>query len=469
MSSYSEYLEEHLQGHLTKAIAEAAIRNPKDSVDFIANYLLKIVDDDAATKKRKAIRAAWAAEDEELELKRQQKLMAALNRKEAEEQRKSQEEAFFVQIAKCSNKTEAMQLWTEFVAERTKSVSVYIGSPCKLKQDDEESTALLYDAVSSAEDEYLLRTAFAQSETKGIVFDLLKSEEDGDAEEEDNDEDEDDGASPKKEDPPKPRKRIHLENVLFPNAYRERLHFFKYPKVGSFLSFESAISSYLNPEAIRAPLRPQWPRPVEEVVAEQKAKEDQEQRAKEEAAAAAAADEEEEPKEEDAAENEEDGGDEEEEAEEQKEEEIIPDPPRTISKFVVCLDTMGDDQQYDDDTVQWIDQSIGKLEGALMTIDVMEYLKQREHGTKMTAKLAEYSESLKAEIDAKTQEIEAEHEADPEPKKEFKKKNFCDSDDAADLDTVWGSSDETGGGVVLSDHRGIHQNDGGGQNGSHHQ
>ena len=49
--AYSAYLDEHIQGHLTTAIAEASIRNPKDSVDFIANFLLKIVDDDAINKK----------------------------------------------------------------------------------------------------------------------------------------------------------------------------------------------------------------------------------------------------------------------------------------------------------------------------------------------------------------------------------------------------------------------------------
>ena len=49
--AYSAYLDEHIQGHLTTAIAEASIRNPKDAVDFIANFLLKIVEDDALSKK----------------------------------------------------------------------------------------------------------------------------------------------------------------------------------------------------------------------------------------------------------------------------------------------------------------------------------------------------------------------------------------------------------------------------------
>ena len=48
--SYSAYLEEHIQSQLTKAIADATIQNPKDAVDYIGNYLLKIVKDDTKTK-----------------------------------------------------------------------------------------------------------------------------------------------------------------------------------------------------------------------------------------------------------------------------------------------------------------------------------------------------------------------------------------------------------------------------------
>ena len=47
---YSAYLEDHVQLELTKAITEATIQNPKDPVDFIASYLLKIVRDNAKSK-----------------------------------------------------------------------------------------------------------------------------------------------------------------------------------------------------------------------------------------------------------------------------------------------------------------------------------------------------------------------------------------------------------------------------------
>merc|ERR1719295_1120308 len=418
--AYSAYLDEHIQGHLTKAIAEASIRNPKDAVDFIANFLLKIVDDDALSKKKKEIYAIWDQEDKELELKRQQKIAAKLKKEEMARQLVSQEDAFYHQLASCSCKTEALRLWSEFVADRTKSASVYIGSPCQLKQEEEDVNALLYNAVSKEDDEYLLRTAFAQSETKGVVFDLLKVEENEDAEEEDQNEDDENAV--KKEEAPKPRKCIHIENVLFPNQYSERLHFFKYPKVGSFLAFESTIKSYLNPEAIHAPLRPQWPRPIEEIMAEEKAKEDAEKKAKEDAKDGN----EEEPKEEETEKEEDANGDdnENENEEEQEEKEVIPDPPRTESKYVISMDTLGDAQLYDEAMVQWVDQSISKLEETLTGIDVKEFLKQRDHGTEMTAKIMEYTETLKAEIDAKIQEIETENEGNAEQIKEFKKKAY---------------------------------------------
>ena len=48
---YSDYLEEHVKTELTEAVANAALKSPKDAVDYIGNYLLKTVQDDANKKK----------------------------------------------------------------------------------------------------------------------------------------------------------------------------------------------------------------------------------------------------------------------------------------------------------------------------------------------------------------------------------------------------------------------------------
>ena len=85
------------------------------------------------------------------------------------------------------------------------------------------------------------------------------------------------------------------------------------------------------------------------------------------------------------------------------------------------MDTLGDEQLYDDKTVQWIDDNVGKLEQILMKIDVNQYLKQREFEENMKGKLAEYEEKTKGEIDAKLAEIETENEANAEQIKAFKK------------------------------------------------
>merc|ERR1712048_1544945 len=124
-----------------------------------------------------------------------------------------------------------------------------------------------------------MNTTYVQPETKGVVFDLLKEEEN----EDDENEDQDDDVDKKEDTSPKPRENIHIKNVLLSNPYRDRLHFFKYPKVGSFLAFQSSVKSYLNTEAIQAQLRPQWPRPIEEIIAEQKEKEEAEKKAHQDA------------------------------------------------------------------------------------------------------------------------------------------------------------------------------------------
>ena len=54
--SYAEYLRQHIHDHLQCAIAEAAVRKPDDAIEFIGNYLLKIVSDDYKVKKVSSIK-----------------------------------------------------------------------------------------------------------------------------------------------------------------------------------------------------------------------------------------------------------------------------------------------------------------------------------------------------------------------------------------------------------------------------
>jgi len=424
-SPYSAYLQEHVQTELTKAIAEATIRQPKDTVDFIGNYLLQIVEDNAKRKQRKEIQDRWNEEDHEFELKRKEQQLIAQKKENEQKAKEREEEDFYVELVKCSNKIEAMQSWTKYIKNKTKSCSVYIGTPCKMKQDDEDVNGLLYDAVSSKHDEFLLNTTFIQSESKGVIFDLL-SEENAEEEEEENEDDE--NAEKKKDETTKQRKNIHIKNVLLPNEYKDRLHFFTYPKVGSFLSFESSIKSYLNNKAIQAQLRDQWPRPIEEIIAEQKAKEEAEKKEKEQN------ENNEEPKEAENNEDDQDKDDEDkddedindedkgdEDKDDEQKEELPADPPQTAIKYIVSMDTLGDQQIYDQNTVEWIDKNIGKFEQILMKIDVNEYLKQREFEQNIKTQLIEYEEKTKGEIDAKLAEIEKENESNAEQIKSFKK------------------------------------------------
>eukprot|EP00483_Globobulimina_turgida_P010573 UN10594 len=172
--AYSSYLEEHVQSELTKAIVDCTIINPSDPVEYIGHYLLKIVQDDAKNKKKKEIDACWAKEDEELELKRKEKESVKQKMEEEAKMNKLKDEEFYAQLAKCENKTNAMKLWTQYIENKTKSASVYIGSPCELKKDDKDVNGLIYNAVSSKHDQFLMNTTFIESESKGIVFLLLK-------------------------------------------------------------------------------------------------------------------------------------------------------------------------------------------------------------------------------------------------------------------------------------------------------
>merc|ERR1711997_260142 len=125
----------------------------------------------------------------------------------------------------------------------------------------------------------------------------------------------------------------------------------------------------------------------------------------------------------------------EDEEKEEKEQELPPDPPQTAVKYVISMDTLGDEQLYDEKIMKWIDQNIGKFEDVLMKIDVNEYLKQREFEQTLKVKLSEYEEKTKAEIDTKLEEIEKENESNAEQIKLFKKHQYV----IEETQSIWSS------------------------------
>ena len=170
-------------------------------------------------------------------------------------------------------------------------------------------------------------------------------------------------------------------------------------------------------------MRPQWPRSIEEIIAEQKEKAEAEKKAKEEADKNQKnEDNEEAPKEDNAeATKEEEKQENVDDEEEEKAKELAPDPPQIMVKYVITMDTLGDEQLYNQAIIEWIDENISKFEAVLMKIDLMQYLQQREFEENLKIKLSEYDEKTKGEIDAKIAEIEKENEESAEEIKSFKK------------------------------------------------
>merc|ERR1712190_277170 len=106
--------------------------------------------------------------------------------------------------------------------------------------------------------------------------------------------------------------------------------------------------------------------------------------------------------------------------EEKEAEELPPDPTQITTKYVISMDTLGDAQLYNKETIEWIDQNISKLEQSLMKIDLNQYLKQREFEENLKLKLDEYEQKTKDEMEAKLAEIEKENEENADEIKAFK-------------------------------------------------
>lgn len=154
--------------------------------------------------------------------------------------------------------TDQLQELADFLKDFTKSTAVYIGKlvlPKKKIQDndddrahiDEEASKIIHFMNATKGHEYLVDAILKQEQ--GLTFDVFKEDEPTPEEEQPPPEEQEEGAPVEVKEPEEVLpKYIYVKEVV-----REpRMHFFKVPKLGSYIAIRLEYESCLFEEALDA-------------------------------------------------------------------------------------------------------------------------------------------------------------------------------------------------------------------------
>ncbi|ETO33211.1 hypothetical protein RFI_03894 [Reticulomyxa filosa] len=252
---FAQYIQQNIQDPLEKALTEAAICQPSDPIEFIAQFLLKIVKSDFKKKQTQETQRKWSEEDDQLQHFLEQK-------KEREKQKEietstsiQRENEFFQNLDQNEVKLQAIQQWVNFVGTKF-NCNVYIAQKEIFKnvvlENVEENVdenqpgeveGLIYNVVSEGKgQEFILDQVLISKSRKFPLATLDLFQSPAPDKNENNDQEQD--------------KTVKIENALTARKKENvfmltTLQFFKYPKVGSYLAFEVVIPTFLHHEALQ--------------------------------------------------------------------------------------------------------------------------------------------------------------------------------------------------------------------------
>lgn len=434
----AEYLKANVGEVLANGLTAVVLNQPEDSVDYLARWLLKYVDN---TKAEQALKLDLAKQNE-IDKKQEEEDAAA---KAAAEKTKASAESSAASKKQeledfLSNAAAFDGLYQDFIQhlhEITGVTGVYMGlketdalppEPKSAEEGDEGDEAptsnLSLQYIAANKDHSFLIGQRLRG-TQGNTFDVFKDEaaaEGGDEGDEAGDEG-DEGAKVVEEKKDEGPKTVHIPNVLMgPNS--EKSHFWQLPKLGSYLTLRMNYDACLNETTLDEAIE------KEASLLEQKAKEEEEAKAAAEAAAAEGAGDEgdapaggDEGDEGDAKEvKTEDAKEEPEEPKEETEEErearelaeaaakqaaeelyLVTHLPKKSLDYAICLDTLGQNRRFAEEEIAYIKKMVSQLNETVVRIDRQLFKEERIR----RAALVEYNESVEEKTeDEKKQEMD---------------------------------------------------------------
>ena len=434
----ADYLKSTLGDLLSEGLAATVLKNPKDKIEYLAEWLLQSVAEKQRADGIRIAREQLLARDSEIAVaeKQEEEKEAAAQVSQATTSAE-REKQFQAVLANAESFDTLLPVFLQFLRDLTGASSAYFG---QLETNKETESSHLRYLAATPENEWLLDKRLEGRKGKN-TFDIFVPDE-----EEPEEEDENGNPIPRAVKPPK---SVFVPNVLL-GPKSQNMFFFKQPQLGSYtavrIAFPQSVSDEVLDEALERESEILALKKEADEAREQAEKEAREEAAREarEAREEAAREAGEELSEEEENEDDEDdddasssssraarrrkkaaGADGEEEKEETEEEEEArqakEDAARAIEEeefmltqlqrqpieYALCLDTLGQNRRFSDEQLATITRYATLLQSKLQALDRASFTHQR----KRRAALLEFNREV-AELNEqgtlKTEEEKAE-------------------------------------------------------------
>jgi len=243
----AEYLQRSVGPLLSKALALAVLRNPKDKVEFIAKYMLETV---AVRKKERDVEDAKRKKEDE-QRAREEKLEAA--EKVAAEAQSSQsaadaerEKQFNNVLENASSVDEVLPAFLQFLRGMVGASAAYIGrlESGAARGDDEAGPDSLRYIAATPENEWILEKKLDANKGK-VTFKLFEPEE----EPEELPEEDEDGNPIARAPVDPPLRSVFVPDVLLGPLARQ-LHFWRLPRPGCYYALRIQLKNSVGEETL---------------------------------------------------------------------------------------------------------------------------------------------------------------------------------------------------------------------------
>ena len=233
----AEYLKSSdLGGVIAKGMAVMYQTDPKNPVDFLAKWLLNYSQVQRADEDRQDALALVEQNMKQHEDARALLTSEQSERKKVEKAVDDDKQSFLDKIAAAHDLSDNLQDLTDHIKKYTNASAVYVGklvSPKKSITDDDDDTAHVDDSgekiihFSHANSEHDFLVDKVLKKTEGLTFDVFNDR-------------------PATDDQGEPIVYEDLEHVLVKEVVREpRIHFYKVPRLGSYLAIRLEYNSCL--------------------------------------------------------------------------------------------------------------------------------------------------------------------------------------------------------------------------------
>lgn len=416
---------------IAKGLAKTYRAQPNDPVDYLANWLLNFSnvknESNSLLEKKQKMQELKDRKD----MEDQNKLKDKEEELKAEKEKTSKVEDFKDKVNTAEDLSDLLQEFAMYLKENTGATGVYIGKLIKPHKsitdedddkahEDPEAVEIIKYIHASPDHDFLIEKTLTPEQ--GLTHNVFKpSDAEGEGDDKANEEANNEGEG---EQEPKEPQKVIPNHVFVPEVVREpKIHYFRVPRLGSYLAVELKYNSCQNEEA--------FDKAFEDFLECEAKREDLEKDKQE--------------YEEKVLEDKEREGEEYKEPEEAKEWPEIKEQPYETQeiKYVICMDTMGQDRPFSDtqrefvlDNVQNYSDTWTKIEKDNLKADIQKRLdtqkKDRDYYEGEAAQnlqaeeekyIDDYFDSLEEPM-----EEEAKNEKIPELKVKFLEKKLCEGE-----------------------------------------